>query len=688
MSGLNDPETMKPKSTDDRVARQMESMRRRFEELCRKSEAVSDHQLVSEAMQELFNTLEELSVATEELRQQNDELSSTRESVEAERRHYQELFEFAPDGYLVTDPNGIIQESNENAARLLHVRRDFLVGKPLIVYVSQQDHASFRQLLDRLQRGEEILKWQIEMQPRDLPPVPTALTLSAIREARPSGKSLFAVRWLLRDVTERQTAAREIESQVRRISVLRDINVAITSTLNLDTILNVLLDQLTLLFPYPFAATVRLIVPETGKLEHVICRGIDAAQWNAHAPSSPSVRTQEVLRSNAPVAVRNINNDPQRHTPDFYVEKGFISYLGVPLTIQGEALGIFCLYTWEEHEFSREEIDSFSALAVQAAMAIHNSQLYRQLGNQAAELQRAHDDLELRVEERTRQLAEANEVLKAEIGERQLVEKKLRESERHLSAFANELEEHLIASDRLVSIGELASSIAHEFNNPMQIILGFAQDLDQDSSLSQSGHESLKIIQDEVLRCRGIIRNILDFARPVNAELKPVIAETMVQDSLKLLRGYLEKSRINIEVEISPHLPPIHGDSQQLKQVLINLFFNAVEAMPQGGTLALRAASGDMISGSHEKNRQEKRRELIVSVSDNGVGISPESIGNIFRPFFTTKKRRGTGLGLSVCERIMRAHGGSITVESKQGAGATFYLRFPLMEASRDEGVA
>jgi PAS domain S-box-containing protein len=674
---------------EDNLSRRMEAARRRFDDLCRRFGAPSPSlPLVPEALQELANTLEELYVATEELRQQNEELAATRGLVEAESRHYQELFELAPDGYMVTDPSGLIQESNENAAKLLSVRKDFLVGKPIIVYLSKQEHASFHELLGRLRQGQTTLSWQTEIQPRGAAPFPAALTISAIRDLRSNERPLIGLRWLVRDVTERQAAEREIENQVRRVSVLRDINVAITSTLNRETILKVLLDRLTLLFPYPLAATVRLIVPETGKLEHVICRGIDEAEWNAHAPSSLSLRTQEVLRSNAPVAVCNIKTDPRRHTPDFYVENGLVSYLGAPLSIQGEVLGIFCLYTREEHEFSKEEINSFAALAVQGSMAIHNSQIYEQLQHQAAELQVARDDLDARVRERTLELEKANDNLKTEIAERTQAEEKLRESERHLSSFANELEEHLIASDRLVSIGELASSIAHEFNNPMQIILGFAQDLAEDSSLSQSGHESLKIIQDEVLRCRGIIRNILDFARPANTALTPVVVDTIVQDSIKLLRSYLEKSRIEVLVEFSPRLPRIQGDAQQLKQVLINLFFNAVEAMPQGGTLAIRAATGDATPLGPDKNKPEARSKLVLSVCDSGLGISPETIGNIFRPFFTTKKRRGTGLGLSVCERIMRAHGGAITVESKQGVGTTFYLRFPLMEASNDAGVA
>lgn len=669
-------------NTEDRISRQMEAARRRFDDLQQRLGTISRQEpFLREALQELSNTLEELAVTTAELHDQNEALASTRGLLETERQHYQELFELAPDGYLITDSHGIAQEGNDNAAKLLGIRRDFFVGEPLIVYISKHEHPSFRQLLARLRAGEAVVNWETEIQPPDRAPFPASLTVSAIPKDRAGRHGNGTLRWILRDVTQQKTAEIQLEKQLRRISVLGDINAALTSTLDLPTILNVLLDRLTLLFSYPIVATIRLNVPDTGKLEHVICRGLEVAEWQAHELSSPGHRTQEVIRSKAPLAVRNVQTDPRSRALDFYVRNGLVSYLGVPLAIKDEVLGIFCLYTREEREFSQEEISSFSALAVQASLAIHNSQIYEQLKQQAAQLQRARDDLELRVEERTRQLAEANEVLKTEIAERRQVEEKLRQSERQLSAIANELEEQLIASDRLVSIGELAASIAHEFNNPLQIILGFAQDLAREPDLPDGGLDSLKIIEEEVLRCREIIRSLLDFARPRNAELQQAVVEPIVRESIKLVRSHLERSKVNVEIDVPADLPRIHGDPQQLKQVLINLVFNAAEAMPAGGTLAIRAAAG--AAGS-----AEGRNELVVAVSDTGTGINPDSMDRIFRPFFTTKKKRGTGLGLSVCDRIMKAHGGTVSVESKQGVGTTFYLRFPLMEAGNGEATA
>jgi PAS domain S-box-containing protein len=568
----------------------------------------------------------------------------------------------------------VIQEANTSAARLLRLRQDFLIGKPLIVYLPEPAHATLHQLLARFHQGEQILSWETEIRPRDGAALHAALTVSAVRDPLLTGQGLVGLRWLIRDVTQRWTAQRQIETQLTRISALRDINFAITSTLDLQTVLQVLLDRLTLLFPYPIAATVRLMMPGLQKLVRIISRGLDDQDWQRHAPSFPGPRTEELLRRKQPVIAVNVQIDPNTRSSDFYVRNNLISYLGVPLTVQGEVLGILALYTKEEREFTQDEVDSFSALAVQAAIAIHNSQLYEKLKSQAAELGKARDELELRVEERTAALAKTNDVLRSEARVRQQVEEKLRESEGQLLAFASQLEDHLIANDRLISVGELSASLAHEFNNPLQIILGFTQNLIQEENFSEARQQDLRIIEDEARRCGGIIRNLLDFARPTSNEPVFIVVDALVRDSMKLIRGYLDKSNVAVDLQIPADLRDIYGDPQPLKQVLINLFFNAVDAMPDGGTLKV-GATGD---AGH----------VILAVSDNGLGIHPETLPHIFRPFFTTKTKRGTGLGLSVCDRIMKTHGGGITVESRQGRGTTFFLHFPLKEDKSHDRVA
>ncbi|HEY2990963.1 MAG TPA: ATP-binding protein, partial [Candidatus Binatia bacterium] len=395
---------------------------------------------------------------------------------------------------------------------------------------------------------------------------------------------------------------------------------------------------------------------------------------------SPRARLKEIIRTRAPFVVLNVQTDAWTQRPDFYRRNGLVSYLGMPLLIADEIMGFLCVYTKEERAFSPEEVEFLNSIAAQAAIAIQNSRLYEQVKTQAAELQRAHDELEERVRERTAQLAQANETLTAEVAERKRVEEKLRKSEGRLSELTKELERQLIASDRLVSIGELSASVAHEFNNPLQIILGFAQEALHETKPSDPQHEALEIIEKETQRCKELIRNLMDFARPAHAALEVAPVEPIIRNSVQLAWHHLLSSKVKIETDIGPDLPPIHADPHQLQQVLMNLLFNAAEAMPDGGTVKIRAAAAD---AEAREARAAPGRELTLSVSDSGVGIAAENRVNIFRPFFTTKKKKGMGLGLSICERIVEAHGGRITVDSEPGKGATFHLHFPLTEARR-----
>src|SRR5215471_6817341 len=232
----------------------VEAARRRFDDLCQRfTKFPTEPDLLPESLQDLGTSVEELCVVAGELRHQNEELVATRSLLEEERRHYQELFELAPDGYLVTDMLGVIREANSNAANLLQMRRDFLIDKPIIVWISSGEHVGFRRLLARLQREEFVSNWETKIQPRNGPSFPVAMTISHTGAVRPDGQSPAGLRWILRDITQRKTAQEEAKAQIRRNSILCDINLAITSSLHLQTVLDVLLDRLEMLFSYPVA---------------------------------------------------------------------------------------------------------------------------------------------------------------------------------------------------------------------------------------------------------------------------------------------------------------------------------------------------------------------------------------------------------------------------------------------------
>jgi PAS domain S-box-containing protein len=244
-------------------------------------------------------------------------------------------------------------------------------------------------------------------------------------------------------------------------------------------------------------------------------------------------------------------------------------------------------------------------------------------------------------------------------------EEELRQSEQKLRSQAKELEEQLIASGRLVSLGEITASMAHEFNNPLGIVMGFAEDLLSEKDPSSPDYQPLKIIHAETKRCEKIIRDLLQFARPRAAEFEPTDVRSLIVGTIELVGNHLYKQKIEADTRIEDGLPEIHADRQQLEQVLVNLFLNAIDAMPEGGKLTV-------------EGKLDSSGQVVISVCDTGYGIGAEDLGKIFQPFFSARKQRGMGLGLSICDRIIRHHGGSIEAESRPHQGTTFRIYLPV----------
>jgi len=259
-----------------------------------------------------------------------------------------------------------------------------------------------------------------------------------------------------------------------------------------------------------------------------------------------------------------------------------------------------------------------------------------------------------------------------DISDRTLAEEALRQSEEKLRRQAQELEQQLIASGRLVSLGEITASMAHEFNNPLGIVMGFIQDLMSETDPSHPHYRSLKIIDDESKRCEKIIRDLLQFARPKSTDFCPTDVKQIVEKTLGLVVNHLYKQKIEAITQLEEDLPKIYADPQELEQVLVNLYFNAIDAMPEGGMLTVGAKLSLGAPGGPQ--------EVAITVSDTGFGIPPEDLPKIFQPFFTARKKSGLGLGLPICDRIIKNHGGRIKVESRPGQGTTFEIYLPVAQ--------
>ena len=232
----------------------------------------------------------------------------------------------------------------------------------------------------------------------------------------------------------------------------------------------------------------------------------------------------------------------------------------------------------------------------------------------------------------------------------------------------------ILHQDKMLSLGRLAASVVHEINNPLAGILNYCRLMIKILERGEASADQLEkfmryldLVEKETSRCSQIVSSLLTFSRKSPAAFGPVVITDLVQRSVLLCRHKLELSNIRLEQAIESDLPEIRGDYNQLQQCLINLVFNAADAMPDGGTLTLSAL------------RSPSSPDICLRVTDTGIGIAAKDLPHIFEPFFTTKDEGyGVGLGLSTVYGIIQNHQGSVQVESEKGKGATFSLCIPI----------
>lgn len=232
----------------------------------------------------------------------------------------------------------------------------------------------------------------------------------------------------------------------------------------------------------------------------------------------------------------------------------------------------------------------------------------------------------------------------------------------------------ILHQDKMMSLGRLAASVVHEINNPLAGILNYIRlmsralrsgPMDKDRQQKYQGY--LELIDKELSRCSQIVSNLLTFSRKSPLTAEPVQIEDVIKRSVLLSRHKLELQKIDLQVRIAPDLPSVTGDFNQLQQCVINLIFNAMDAMPDGGRLTLAGAC------------DPERKRVVITVADTGHGIAQKDLPLIFEPFFTTKREGyGVGLGLSTVYGIIQRHKGDIRVENRPGEGAAFHLELPV----------
>jgi len=260
-----------------------------------------------------------------------------------------------------------------------------------------------------------------------------------------------------------------------------------------------------------------------------------------------------------------------------------------------------------------------------------------------------------------------------DVTERKRAEQELRETAKQREQALAELRattQQLWQAARLAGVGELAASIAHELNNPLGTVSLRVEGVLAKTPPDDPRRRALEVIDQEVERMAGLVANLLQFSRAGREQVSTVDVCEEVTKTIELVAHHLRKRQIRVESEFATGVPVIHADRQQLRQVFLNLFTNAADAMPRGGRLVPRVRTGEL---------QGAVPAIVIEIADTGGGIPADLLSRVFEPFFTTKEEgKGTGLGLAICKRIVDQHHGRLEIESTVGTGTTVRVTLPL----------
>jgi len=355
----------------------------------------------------------------------------------------------------------------------------------------------------------------------------------------------------------------------------------------------------------------RILNLKSGELELNAAYGLSDRYLSKGHVSSTKV-IEEICQENRAIIIQDVQTDPRVQYPKEAKEEGIKMMVDLPLFVGQNVVGILRIFFDAQREFSEEELDFAVAIAEQCALAIDKARLI--------EKQQIQYD--------------------------------------HLA----------IQADKLSSLGRMAAGIAHEINNPLAGILLYSSNLVKKVPETGPLKKGLEVIIHETVRCRGIIQDLLEFSR----EREPVKAladiNGVINKALSILVNEFRLNRITLQKQLSDNLPSVFIDVNQIEQVFINFFMNAIEAIQGQGQVSVRSY------------KDEDNQGLVVEIEDSGMGIPQEHLDRIFEPFFSTKPK-GTGLGLAVNYGIIQKHGGQIRVSSQPGRGTTMTIRLPYEQA-------
>jgi PAS domain S-box-containing protein len=606
------------------IFQQIENLNRRSLELHRRVEETSMPTLglLPEALQELQIALEELRVVEEELRQQNENLLAVNESVKAERQRYQELFELAPNGYLVTTPEGAILEANQAAAQMLNVRQRFLIGKPLATFVSQKDLRKFSTKLSQTSHKSKAQSWEIALAPRGGEPLNVEMMV-AIGQ---SSQQRLQLRWLLHDLSDRQ----KIEAQ------LRSLNAELARRAKFEAALNRIIDKVRASLDKD-----QILQTAVREITHLFeIQGCDVALYDREQQTSTVCHTYSTIEkppffSDAdcpipmtafPEGYRQLLQRQQFQFCEIAADstRSRISILACPIDDAQGVLGDFWLFHQTGTAFDAAEIALVRQVAHQCAIALRQSHLYQESQTQVARLDRL-----------------------------------------------NRLKDDFL------------STVSHEMRTPITNMKMAIQMLQLAKSPEQQ-QRYLEILQKECDREASLINDFLDMNRLEEADYPRYLNEAIdlhewLPIILKPIQIRAQSRQQTLMIDLPADCPPLISDRSSLRRILVELLTNAYKYTREGGQISLSVdwinPSTALLAGATEPDAAP----VVVFTIQNQAEIPTKELPYIFDKFYRIPEgdpwqQGGTGLGLALVQQLLKQLQGTIQVESSHG-WTTFTVR-------------
>jgi signal transduction histidine kinase len=639
---------------------------------------------------------------------------------------------------LVALPAFIIDEGrkvlicNESANRTFGRTRGDITGAPLDAFLTIDGHPQSASSIPLLPNTPVIARCTN----RSGGPFTSRIAFLPLRD-RHSDHRIVVVR----DVPGVPAEVCTPPDKVAQVELINELSGIINSSLSIGTIFRMVVSELRKLIAYSRASLLLYNEEDDRLLIFALDTEMRTAMKKGVKAPIEGTSAGWVVRNNKPWISVDLEKTPFPLDRKLLTE-GIRSTVSIPL-YHDRMLGVFNFDSTTPGQYSEKDLDVLLMVAKHIAVALENALLFEEISKEKKEWERTFDAITdmVWIEDGRQQVVRANQTLlqktgfsKAEITEkrcRDLLERigippagcsgaarpDRRTSFQELKGAAGslyhfwsyplldedgrlyavvyylkdvtaqkQLEQQLIRSDKLASLGTLVAGIAHEINNPLGIIAGYSEallDRAHDPSLAnvrgfEDFPEYLRTIHSEIFRCKGILKSLLEFARPSGGTFREIDINELIKEVLLLLQHRTQRLKHTIGLDLNREVPKIYADAGSLRQLVMNLLLNAIYFTPEGGGISIRTIEDDP---GREDGRVVCPSRIRLSVSDTGAGIAPDLLGKVFDPFFTTKMvGEGTGLGLTICHKIVEQHGGAIDVESIVGKGTTFTITLPSIE--------